>query len=410
MMNILHTSDWHIGRTLFGRKRYGEFSSFLNWLLTTIEQYRIDVLIVAGDIFDTTTPSNRAQQLYYQFLKEAASGCCRHMILIGGNHDSPSLLEAPRELLRYFQVHVVGSAPENPADEVITLKGADGSDELIVCAVPYLRDRDIRTAQAGETQDDKTGNLIRGISDHYRQVAEIAENRRRLSSSKPPVVATGHLFAAGSKKVEGDGVRDLYVGSLVHLDAACLPETFSYLALGHLHTAQMVGGDPARRYCGAPLPMSFSEAAREKHVLVVSIENDTVSVDPVPIPCFQQLRTVRGDLPEILAQIEELKALLEDVWLEVIYDGREIVTDLQFTLREAIAGTSLEILRIVNNRLTARVLEQYSPRETLETMTEEAVFLRCLEAQQVPEVQREELVDIFRETVQAIAEEDLRAE
>ena len=410
MMNILHTSDWHIGRTLFGRKRYGEFALFLNWLLTTIEQYRIEVLIVAGDIFDTTTPSNRAQQLYYQFLQGAAASCCRHVILIGGNHDSPSLLEAPKELLRFFQVHVVGSATENPVDEVITLTDADGEDELIVCAVPYLRDRDIRTARAGETQDDKTLSLIRGISEHYRQVAEIAEERRRQTRGKPPIVATGHLFAAGSKKVEGDGVRDLYIGSLVHLDAACLPESFSYLALGHLHTAQMVGGNPARRYCGAPLPMSFGEAARQKHVLVVTIDNDTAGVEAVPIPCFQQLRTVRGDLPDILAEIEALKTEPDAVWLEVIYDGREIVTDLPFTLREAVAGTSLEILRMVNNRLTARVLEQNYPRETLETMTEEAVFLRCLEAQQVPDSQRDELMDIFRETVQAIAEEDLQAE
>lgn len=409
-MNILHTSDWHIGRTLFGRKRYTEFASFLHWLLTMIEQYRIEVLIVTGDIFDTTTPSNRAQQLYYRFLKETAASCCRHVVIIGGNHDSPSLLEAPKELLRFFQVHVVGSAPENLEDEVISLKGPDGGDELIVCAVPYLRDREIRTARAGETPDDKTCNLIRGISDHYRQVAEIAEKRLRASAGKPPIVATGHLFAAGSKKVEGDGVRDLYVGSLVHLDAASLPETFSYLALGHLHSAQLVGGNPSRRYCGSPLPMSFNEAGKDKHILVVAIENDAVRVEAVPVPCFQQLRTVRGDLAAIVAEIDILKEQQQAIWLEVIYDGREIVTDLQFTLREAVADTSLEILRIVNNRLIARVLEQNNPRETLETMTEEAVFLRCLEAQQVPDSQRDDLTHIFRETVQAIADEDLQAE
>lgn len=409
-MKILHTSDWHIGRTLYGRKRYDEFASFLNWLLTTIEQQQIDVLIVAGDIFDTSTPSNRAQQLYYQFLKDVSEGCCRHMIIIGGNHDSPSLLEAPRELLRFFQVHVVGSAAENPAEEVIVLKAADGSDELIVCAVPYLRDREVRIARAGETLDDKNRNLINGIAAHYQQVIAIAENRRQTAANLPPIIATGHLFAAGGEKVEGDGVRDLYVGSLVHVDATIFPETIAYLALGHLHSAQMVGGNMTRRYCGSPLPMSFNEAGKEKYVLAVTIESDSVATEAVTVPCFQLLKTLRGNLQEIIAEIEELKDRQQAIWLEVVYDGQDIVTHLQRTLGDAIADSSLEILRIVNNRLIAKVLERNTPHETLETMTEETVFRRCLEVQQVPENQCDELIHIFRETLQAIAEEDNLAE
>lgn len=409
-MNILHTSDWHIGRTLYGRKRYDEFRAFLAWLLETIEQHRIDVLIVAGDIFDTTTPSNRALQLYYQFLKDVSSGCCRHVIIIGGNHDSPSLLEAPRELLRVFQVHVVGSAAENPEDEVIVLTGADGAAELIVCAVPYLRDRDIRTARAGENLDDKNRNLLVGIAEHYRQVTAIAEQRRRSSGSFPPIVATGHLFAAGGRKVEGDGVRDLYVGSLVQVEQTVFPDSIAYLALGHLHSCQLVGGNPARRYSGSPLAMSFGEADGEKCVLVVTIDHDVVSTEPVSVPCFQQLRTLRGDLPELLAAIESLKTEGHSVWLELIYEGRELVANLQRTLAEAVAGSPLAILRIVNSRLIARILEQSSPRETLETLSEEAVFRRCLEVHDIPADQGKELLHIFRETLQAIAEEDSLAE
>src|SRR5690554_1470549 len=107
-MRILHTSDWHIGRTLCGRKRYEEYDSFLTWLAETIQQNDIEVLLVAGDVFDTTAPSNRAQELYYQFLHKVSVSTCNHVVIIAGNHDSPSFLNAPKELLKVLNVHVLG--------------------------------------------------------------------------------------------------------------------------------------------------------------------------------------------------------------------------------------------------------------------------------------------------------------
>ena len=134
-MKILHTSDWHLGRSLYGRKRYEEFSAFLNWLAQTIEDEDVDVLLVAGDVFDTSTPSNRAQELYYRFLCRVSRSCCRHVVVIAGNHDSPSFLNAPKELLRILNVHVVGSMTEALDDEVIALC-KDNKPEAIICAVP----------------------------------------------------------------------------------------------------------------------------------------------------------------------------------------------------------------------------------------------------------------------------------
>lgn len=409
-MKILHTSDWHIGRALYGRKRYAEVTAFLRWLLQIIEEEQIEALLIAGDVFDTSTPSNRAQQLYYQFLKDVTAGSCRHVIIVGGNHDSPSLLEAPRELLRFFQVHVVGSAAANPEDEVIVLRDPDGNAELIVCAVPYLRDREIRSSQAGESIDDKNRNMIEGIANHYRQVVELGEQLRNTGPRRIPLVATGHLFMAGGRKVEGDGVRDLYVGSLMHIDCAILPDSIDYLALGHLHSAQIVGGNPARRYCGSPLPMSFQEAVTEKQVLAVVLEQGECVVTPILVPRFQRLQTIRGNLPEILETIATVKYEEETIWLEVLYDGEDLAPQLQHTLREAIADSSLEILRIVNNRVISRILEQNTPQETLDTLTEEAVFRRCLDVHEIPELQAGELLSLFRETLQAIGEEDSHAE
>ena len=140
-MKILHTSDWHLGRSLYGKKRYEEASSFLNWLVSVIEEEGIDILLVAGDVFDNSTPSNRAQQLYYRFLSRVSGSCCGHIVVIAGNHDSPSFLTAPKELLCAMNVHVTGSA--DCSSEVLVLNDDRDHPMAVVCAVPYLRDRDM---------------------------------------------------------------------------------------------------------------------------------------------------------------------------------------------------------------------------------------------------------------------------
>ncbi len=140
-MRILHTSDWHLGRSLYTRKRYDEFTAFLDWLAAVVEEQGIDALLVAGDIFDTTTPSNRAQELYYNFLCKVSRSCCRNIVITAGNHDSPSFLDAPKDLLRALNVYVVGTMTERVEDEVIVLKDKNDDPVAIVCAVPYLRDK-----------------------------------------------------------------------------------------------------------------------------------------------------------------------------------------------------------------------------------------------------------------------------
>ncbi|MFI4919188.1 MAG: exonuclease subunit SbcD [Legionellales bacterium] len=208
-MKILHSSDWHIGRSLYGRKRYEEFESFLSWLVDTIQKNQVDALLVAGDVFDTSLPSNRAQELYYSFLCQVAASSCRHVIVIAGNHDSPSFLNAPKELLRTLDVHVVGSVAENIEDEVLLLNNTAGTPELIVCPIPYLRDRDIRTAEAGESPEDKQRKLLEGIQDHYAKVCALAEDKRNTLGVKIPIVAMGHLFTAGGQTIERWGARSL---------------------------------------------------------------------------------------------------------------------------------------------------------------------------------------------------------
>ena len=404
-MKILHTSDWHIGRALYGRKRYEEFERFLDWLIDSIADEGVEALLVAGDIFDNGTPSNRALELYYRFLCRVAGAGCRHVVVTAGNHDSPSLLNAPREVLRHLNVHVFGCMAEAAADELVVLHAADGRPELIVCAVPYLRDRDIRRAEAGETFEDKGRKLVEGIRDHYRQVGEAATSRRSELGGNLPIVAMGHLFTSGGQTIEGDGVRELYVGNLGQVRADVFPACFDYLALGHLHTAQRVSGSDVRRYSGAPIPMSFGEAGQRKIVISVTLDAEGVTVKELPVPCFQPLATVRGDWSRISERISAMKRDAASVWLEVIYEGDEVLGDLQERLRELICGTALEILRAKNMRLVERTLSRMATEETLDDLTVDDVFARCLTAHEVPQEQQAELVASFRETVAALHEE-----
>ena len=414
-MRVLHTSDWHLGRTLYGRKRYEEFESFLTWLAEMIQQNGIDALLVAGDVFDTSAPSNRAQELYYRFLCRVAASSCRHVVVVAGNHDSPSFLNAPKELLKALDVHVVGSSTESLEDEVLVLRNEQDIPELIVCAVPYLRDRDIRVAEVGESVEAKERKIIDGIRTHYAAVAALAEQRRVELEVNIPIVAMGHLFTAGGQTVDGDGVRELYVGSLAHVTAGIFPTSFDYLALGHLHVPQAVNGSETIRYSGSPLPMGFGEAKQQKSVCQVVFDQGedhitTASVQLIDVPVFQKLERVEGDWDSISSRILELSATDSQGWLEVIYEGDDVIGDLRERLEAVITGTQMEILRIKNNRIIDRVLGQIHEEETLDDLNVNDVFERCLAVHEVPEDQRPELLRAYQETVSSLYEDDEQAE
>jgi exonuclease SbcD len=410
-MKILHTSDWHIGRTLYGRKRYDEFEVFLSWLADLLETQCVEVLLVAGDVFDNSTPSNRAQQLYYQFLGRIAhSSTCRHVVVIAGNHDSPSFLNAPRDLLRFLHVHVVGMATEPLADEVLLLKDDAGVEKLIVCAVPYLRDRDIRTAEAGESLKDKERKLLEGICSHYNHVCQLAEEKRAVLGRSIPMVAMGHLFTAGGHTVEGDGVRELYVGSLAHVASNLFPGSIDYLALGHLHVPQMVGNIKTRRYAGSPLAMGFGEAQQLKSVCLVDFGEAVPQVNLIEVPTFQKLERISGSWSVISTRLSELKSSGTKVWLEIDYQGDQMQGNLRERLDDAIAGSAIEILRIKNNRVLEKVLSGNHPKETLDDLDLDGVFTRCLDLHEIPYEQRSVLLSAYRETVNSLYEEDKAAE
>lgn len=410
-MRVLHTADWHIGRMLYGRKRYDEFAGFLEWLLETIRTESIDILLVAGDVFDTTTPSNRAQELYYQFLSDVGQTSCRHVIVIGGNHDSSSFLDAPKQLLRALKVHVVGSATQTIEEEVILLKDKNEKPEAIICAVPYLRDRDIRKAELGETIEDKNQKLLSGIKEHYKQAADYAVQLRRIHHQEGvyiPIIGMGHLFASGGKA--GEGVRDLYVGSLAHFPAEYFPEQLDYVALGHLHVPQTVGDKDSIRYSGSSIPMGFGEAGQEKKVFVIDWKNDQKGIAELRIPCFQELVRISGEWMTIQNSIQELIEQKSNAWLEIEYTGDEFITDLRGQLECAVEDSKLEIRRIINLPAYNQVMKKVVQTETLDDLNEFQVFDRCLTAYDIDGAEREELQELFADVIKSMNESDSREE
>jgi len=411
-MKILHTSDWHLGRSLYGRKRYQEFALFLDWLAEIIGHHGIDVLLVAGDIFDTSMPSNRAQELYYRFLCKVSHGCCRHIVVIAGNHDSPSFLNAPKEILKALNVNVVGAITDDPEDEIIVLTDPDNKTEAIICAVPYLRDRDIRTVKAGESIDDKNKNLVKGLQRHYADVCAIAEAKQQTLGGKDdlPIIAMGHLFTVGGKTIDGDGVRELYVGSLAYVGLEVFPSTIDYLALGHLHVPQCVGKQEHLRYSGSPIPMGYGEAKQEKQVLVVEFKAKTPTIQKIIVPCFQPLEKISGPLDKIQTRLDQLKSEKSNAWLEIEYTGSEIINNLRELLDEIIAGSSMEIRRISNKRMVDRVINSIHENETLDDLDVNDVFNRCLDAFEVPLDDRSKMTETYNEIIKSLYEEDVNAE
>ncbi len=278
--------------------------------------------------------------------------------------------------------------------------------------MPFLRDREIRTATAGQDMDDRERDLILGITKHYSEVCAEAEEQRNKLARPVPIIGMGHLFAAGGSKVEGDGVRNLYVGSLASVGADAFPACLDYLALGHLHCPQKVAGSETRRYSGAPLVMGFGEAEKKKSVCLLDFpasSSTAPTVELLPVPIFQRIKQIQGNWEHIQTELTTLKLEGQAIWLEIIYQGEELIANLRQCLDEAVADTRLEILRICNRRIIEQALRPVQAEETLADLRHEEVFSRCLDAHDIPAEQRPSLLTAYNEIALALEQDDLMA-
>lgn len=408
-MRVLHTADWHLGqRFIGGHERTEEHQHFLAWLLITIQEQRVEVLVIAGDIFDSGSPSNAALELYYDFLVRMQTTACRDVVVVGGNHDSPATLNAPARLLRHLRVHVVGCVPDCFEDQVLVLDDAHGKPGLVVCAVPFLRDRDVRLSVPGEAAEAREARIKQGIADHYARLAEV-ELVWQLKARGLPVLATGHLYAAGA--APSDSERTIHVGNLGQVTADHFPAVFDYVALGHLHRPQRVGGRGHIRYSGSPIPLSFSEIDHPKEVLVLDFQAGSLAaLQTLPVPGTRRLVRFHGTLAEVtegLTSYDNTGYLLP-AWADVQVHSELTqleVADALLEVMQALDRQQLAVLARRHFRLVALRPLNDEDAETpltrsLHDFTEREVFEQRLAAE--PEDSRAALLRTFDELLEGM--------
>ena len=356
-MRILHTADWHLGARLVERDRLSEHAAFLDWLIETLRAEKIDALLLSGDVFDAANPPQDAVGVYFDFLKRLADLRTVKAVITGGNHDSASHLNAPRELLKRFEIHVFGHAGENIVD----------LGDAVVAAVPFLRERDLRQASVGEAMTDVQSQVRAAIRDHY--AAQLAACR--ALAGKRPMIAMGHLTVLGA--TTSDSERDIHIGNLGAVSADVFDD-FGYTALGHLHKPQKVAGLDHVRYSGSPVALSFSEAADKKSIVV--IETEEMKIETLTIPATRLLTRVSVSRATLAADLADVPTAC---WAEVTVKLDAPEADLDRQVREAAAGR-FEVLKVLadlpvnqstNWQHTGPTLSELQPREVFRELLKE---------------------------------------
>ena len=415
-MRILHTADWHLGQRFHDQERYEEQLAFLNWLIGVLNEYQIDLLLVSGDIFDIQNPPNKATELYYYFLSKFIQDTpCQYAIITGGNHDSVYNLNAPRDLLRFMKLHIVGGATENIEDEIIELKNEAGEIEAVVCAVPFLRDKDISYNKANIGTIERERHIIESITKHYQTLADCVKERKYPELSVP-ILTMGHLFAQGCKHSEEDeyseAEKNIYIGNLGKVPAETFPEVFHYVALGHLHRSQIVGGKEHIRYSGSPIPLSFSERKDEKSVLLVSFEKnqiDKIEKIAVPTEIYRRLMRFEGTLEKVVQDIENHKNE-HKTWAEVIIQTETYNPHTNLIIEEATKNSNIRVLKTVIQyaRNPKEDWTKAFEHQNLQEISPEEVFRERCKKENFCEAEIEQdLLPLFRQILDELQEEEL---
>ncbi|MBI1495445.1 exonuclease SbcCD subunit D [Halocynthiibacter styelae] len=291
-MRILHTADWHIGQTLNGWARDGEHQAWLDKLAHVLVQEQIDVLLVAGDVYDGVNPSGASQHILYTALrkfKDARPGLLT--FITSGNHDPAGRLEAPAAILEGLDVHVVASVRRiedeiDIASHMFPIPDENGSHQAWVCAIPFLRSADL--PDLNFNQSEGRGSPIVDAARRFH--LDIARKAREHAGDLP-ILAMGHLHCHGATESalgEVSAERRILIGGEHALPEDVFPEEFNYVALGHLHRPQTLGGGRIR-YSGSCFPLSAAEVSYDHGVTLIDLEGGEYqlrhhSIDrPVPM-------------------------------------------------------------------------------------------------------------------------------
>ncbi|MGV7963158.1 exonuclease subunit SbcD [Photorhabdus tasmaniensis] len=409
-MRIIHTSDWHLGQYFFTKSRAAEHQHFLRWLIKQVEDYQVDALIVAGDVFDTGSPPSYARELYNRFVVELQPTGCQ-LIILGGNHDSVATLNESKELLSCLNTTVIANADEDLQKQIKTLNTRAGKAGAILCAIPFLRPRDIMTSQPGQSGEQKQLALQEAIAEHYHQLYQQACKLRNELDLPLPVIATGHLTTVGVTAT--DSVRDIYIGTLDAFPAQAFPPA-DYIALGHIHRPQIVAKSEHIRYSGSPIPLSFDEVGQEKSVCLVEFTQDKLgSIKLLPIPQYQPMQLIRGDLQQIEQQLQTLNDYKGEhpVWLDIEVATQDYLHDIQKRIQLLVAKLPVEVILLRRSKTQRQNRLAQENRETLTELSVNEVFTRRLEQSELKdEEHKKRLTTLFEQTLNTIYQDKNKEE
>lgn len=362
MIRILHTADWHLGQTFFGYDRVEEHVHFLQWLARELKENKIDVLLVAGDVFDVSNPSAASQRMFYHFIRQVTEENPKlQLVVVAGNHDSAARLEAPVPLLQEMRTEIRGIVRKHEGEIdydhlIIELKNSEGEVEALCLAVPFLRQGDYPVVATD-------GNpYAEGVKELYVRLQERALQRRKDGQA---LVAVGHLQATGSEIAERDFSERTIIGGLECVSPDTFTEQIAYTALGHIHKSQRVSGRENVRYAGSPLPMSFAEREYHHGVVIVTLaEGWAVEIEKREyVPLVGLLSVPRGKAAtpeEVLEELAHLPLASEEAegeqterslhfpYLEIKVLLTEPEPMLRQRIEEVIADKAVRLARIVS--------------------------------------------------------------
>ncbi|OQR51056.1 exonuclease subunit SbcD [Klebsiella oxytoca] len=398
-MRILHTSDWHLGQNFYSKSRAAEHQAFLDWLLASAQEHDVDAIIVAGDIFDTGSPPSYARELYNRFVVQLQQTRCR-LVVLAGNHDSVATLNESRDILAFLKTTVVANAGHAPF--ILPLR--DGTPGAVFCPVPFLRPRELVTSQAGHSSGEKQQQLLNAISDYYQQQYQQACELR--GDRALPIIASGHLTTVGASK--SDAVREIYIGTLDAFPANRFPPA-DYIALGHIHRAQVVGGCEHIRYSGSPIALSFDETGKSKSVNLVTFSAGRLTdVTPLIVPITQPLAVLKGDFASVSAQLNQWQNNDQQpaAWLDIEITSDEYMHDIQRKIQTQTETLPVEVLLVRRSRSQRDRILAGVQRVTLSELQVEDVFARRLALETLEEAQQQRLEQLFNETLHSLNGED----
>ena len=384
IMRIIHTSDWHLGQHFYGKSRAREHQQFLNWLVEQSQSQQIDAIVVAGDIFDTGTPPSYAREMYFDFIAKLHQVQCQ-LVVLAGNHDSVAMLSESQNLLQQLSTRVISAVSEDIDQQVFVLKSLKTQQQAVICAIPFIRPRDIVKSYAGQSAGEKQRSLQQAISLHYQHLfehAQVLSNANLIDGNRLPIIATGHLTTIGA--TTSDSVRDIYIGTLEAFPASEFPNA-DYIALGHIHRPQKVTKSDHIRYCGSPIALSFDEAKTQKNIVIVEFENGEFSnVELSNIPCVQPLAMVKTNLESLSDDVaavvndnqalEGLDSTNEKIWLDIEIESAEYLQDLTARIEQIIKELPVEVLLVRRSKKARQQMPSQQEKITLSELSVQEVF------------------------------------